>query len=134
MTKEVNSDALVAERGTVYTWINEDNPRATFKYCLVVSGESRSKDAIISVLFVYSGYGKGFDNVDFEMNGEIYHVHGEMITYTGRQYLGEKLMQMPESSMYKIEEIMRRAIGLEVEDSVYKELYDDLVGRIVKGE
>ena len=126
--------SIIAERGGIYKWTGgSKNPNATFTRCLVVSGDSRSEDAMISVLFLYDGHGKGLDCVDFSIDGEIFHVHAEMITYTARSLLLSKIMQISDDKMDKIDLIMRKAIGLDVEGSVYKELYDDLVGRMVKG-
>ena len=127
-------NSLIADRGGIYTWSGGvNNPKATFTHCLVISDDSRASDAIISVLFLYNGLGKGIDSVDFTVDGVKYHVHAEMVTYTGRNLLSKKVMQLPEDKMNKVDSIMRKGLGLDADDGVYKELYDDLVGRIVKG-
>jgi len=105
----MGDNLLVAERGGVYRFNNGGED----KYCVVVSSGRRSKDNIISILFFTTDRGNIADDVvRFEFNGTTYCVRTDLITYTQRKYLVEKLAIVSEHLMNKIDTGMLRSLGL----------------------
>ena len=126
------STSIKAERGSVYTWINI---RGDFhsNICLVVSNNNRSRDKLISILFLSTDRGQtGADCVEVELDGEKYIVHTDLVTYTQRYYLQQKIGEISPETMDVIDDYIADSLGLN--DGInYKTMYeclvDDIVGR-----
>lgn len=100
---------LEAERGGVYVFNNGKEDRR----CVVISSGRRHKDNIISVLFFTTDRGNISDDVvRFEIDGESVSVRTDLVTYTRRLYLREKIAQVPEDIMNKIDKNIARSLGL----------------------
>ena len=124
---------LLAERGFIYKWQNPHSLNEHYNYALVVSSNARSMDNLISILFLSTmrTSGHGNDMVPVKVNGEKMCVHADLVTYTKREYLVQKMGPVSEEVMQKVELRMASSLDLERRDMMYEELYNDLVHRMV---
>ena len=105
----MGDNLLTAERGGIYIFDNNSG----YKRCLVVSSGRRSRDNIISILFFTTDRGNILDDiVRFEFNGQIECVRTDLVTYTQRKYLTDKLGVISEDIMKKIDKNIMRSLGL----------------------
>lgn len=105
----MGDNLLTAERGGIFVFNNGKED----KLCIVVSSGRRSRDNIISILFFTTDRGNISDDVvRFEFNGQIECVRTDLVTYTQRKYLTDKLGVISEDIMKKIDKNIMRSLGL----------------------
>lgn len=121
-------DWLQGERGSMYEWLNPNTGKENL--VVVVSDNSRSMDNLISILFMSTFRGNAKDVVHIRLDKKDYAVHCDLVTYTHRSYLARKVGKVSEDTMDKINLRIARSLGLET-DGIYKDVYDDLVTRII---
>ena len=122
---------IFAEYGGIYEWQKDENSDAI--PCVVVSSNDRGMNNVISILFLRPYSNPGSDVVAIALNGELYGVHADLVTYTYRTYLVRKIGTMPRDTMRKI--TLRIGTTLNLVDSgevTYARLYQDLLDSIVE--
>ena len=122
-----------ANRGFIYEFLEKDG--TTHNKVLVVSSDHRRESNIISILMLGTKYtGKDCIELDAEIEGsDIWYVHCGLVTYTSRSRLGELLGQVSDSVMERITDNMGYQLGI-TEGIDYKQMYNDLLDRLTKGE
>lgn len=118
-----------ATRGAIYEFLEKDG--TTRNFVLVVSSQARATDKIISVLMLGDSPA-GFDIVEIPFMDTTRYVHCGMVTYCGRTRLGRKMDIVDPEIMRKIDAQLAKDLGIPIsDDSFYKDLYENLVDRLV---
>ena len=124
---------IQAERGHIYNW---RNPNKTDEwnehFCVVVSSNRRSRDNIVSILFLSTWRGFiGDDVVPIEFGNVKWCVRTDLVTYTPRSYLLEDMGEVSEDAMTKIDMGMLKALGLDSPnwEKMYNNLLDTVIAR-----
>lgn len=117
-----------ANRGSIYEFLEKDG--SVRNYVLVVSGQQRATDKLITILMLGNSPA-GADVVKIDFNGEPRYLHCGMMTYCARVKLGKKLMTLDEDAMSKVNAELAKQLGLQMTDQHYKELYENLLDKIV---
>ena len=125
---------LMAKRGYVYKWVNP-NADGHSNYCVVVSEDHRCTDNIVSILFITTDRGQfERDTVHFKFNKQTWMVRTDLVTYTKREYLVEKITNVPDSVMKDIDNHIVQSLGLNVRSSdiPWEEMYNNLLMELIK--
>ena len=108
MTNEGRLYKNSAERGCIYEFIEKDG--TVKNEVLVVSSNARSMDKMISIIMIGDSPA-GHDVVPVEYNGKNRYVHSELVTYTNRARLGNKLCKISDDLLDKITKVMIRGLS-----------------------
>lgn len=123
-----------ADRGSIYEFIESDG--TVKNRVLVVSDQSRSRENIISALRL-SPAKEGRDTimVDYDSKtGCYWYVHCGCVSYVYRNRLGRKTGEVLETTMKEIDVLMREQLGLTEDKVTYKELYENLLNKVMSKE
>lgn len=130
-------DAIVVRRGHVY----EFETKSTFvgkAYALVVSSDARATENIINIIILSKTYGGSqcieVRNSVFE-DGTMW-INCGKITCTERARMVKDVFQLSAKKMTEVDRALAYGLGInpvemEVENKVYKELYNDLLKRVL---
>ena len=129
MTEEIKTEEIVAVRGHVYDFIETDG--SIKNRVLVVSSNRRMKDNIVSVIMLRNrSYGNEVTDILVEDRG--WFVDGCMVTFCRRDRLGKDYGAIKASKLKDITKGIARALDIEVADVNYKELYEDLLDKVME--
>lgn len=129
MTKETETEEGAAVRGHVYDFIETDG--SIKNRVLVVSSNRRMKDNIVSVIMLRNrSYGNEVTDILVEDRG--WFVDGCMVTFCRRDRLGKDYGAIKASKLKDITKGIARALDIEVADVNYKELYEDLLDKVME--
>lgn len=134
----MSEELLFIKRGHVY----EFDPKTEFTskaYALAVSSDSRGSDNIVSIIILslnYTAECVQINNSQFP-EGTLYCNCGK-VTHTERYRLTKEVTKVSERKMSKIDTLIANALGINplmtvAENKVYKELYCDLLDRMLEG-
>lgn len=130
VSEEEKRYSNVANRGCVYEFLEKDGQIKN--YVLVISGQQRATDKLITILMLGDSPA-GADVVKIDFKGESKYIHCGMMTYCARVKLGHCVMTLDDYLMNRIDKELAKQLGLVADDSHYKELYDNLLDKIVAG-
>ena len=120
---------LRAERGGVYEWESGENKNL----CVVVSAPHRNHDRLISILFFSTPrHGMSDDAIYFDFNMQSYCVRTDLVTYTCRKYLKQKVGDMSVDIMKTIDENIMHGLGLKRDDIDWERMYNGLLDSVMK--
>ena len=132
-------ELLIIKRGYVY----EFETKSDFSgkcYALAVSADSRGADNLVSVILLSSTYAPDYVQVANSQfpEGVLYCNCGK-VTFTERARLTREVFKISAKKMERIDRLIGNALGLnpaalEVENRVYKELYLELLDRVLGGD
>lgn len=120
----------IAERGVIYKFIEaEGKNQPKGHYCLVVSSMARATDKIITILTLGNSPA-GIDVIPVTLpDGTQMYLHCGMVTYTGRDRLGDIVMALSDEEMDKVNTCLMNSLGLS-DTADYKTLYENLMDRV----
>lgn len=132
----MTEDLLFIKRGYIY----EFTPKTDFGgkvFALAVSADSRCADNIVSIIILSPN--PGADSVQIANNAfpdNVLWCNCGKVTSTERERLTREVSKVSDKKMQKIDNMIAHAIGInpmmmEAENKVYKELYADLLERLL---
>lgn len=129
-------ELLIIKRGYIY----EFKPKSEFDgtaYALAVSADSRGADNIVSIIILSQNPStECVQIVNSKFDGNVMYCNCGKVTSTERCRLTREVSKVSEKKMSKINMLIGNALGINplittAENKVYKELYMDLLERIL---
>lgn len=132
----MTEDLLIIKRGYIY----EFTPKTDFGckvFALAVSADSRGADNIVSIIILSPN--PGAESVQIVNNAfpeNVLWCNCGKVTPTERERLTREVSKVSDKKMQKIDNMIAHALGInplmmEAENKVYKELYTDLLERLL---
>lgn len=117
----------VADRGGVFEFIEKDG--SVKNMVLVVSNDHRKTDKRVSTTMLGDNdYGN--DVIELDVNGKTKYIHCGMISYSMRNRLGKKLIQLSEDKMKEVDRCIMGQFGLDYvleQIKMYEKMYKDML-------
>lgn len=135
----MEKDGLIIKRGYIY----EFEPKTEYKnkaYALAVSSDSRAMDNIVSIIILSKNYQiENIEIVNSQFEYGVMYCNCGKITHSERTRLVREVSKVSEKKMEKIDRLIAQNLGLnplktEAENIVYKELYHELLEKMVGGK
>lgn len=125
---------IKATKKSIYRFVNGQD---TEKYILAISDDYRCMDKIISILMLGdSPIGRDVVQIDGNFGSKF--VHCEMVTYCKRDQIGEKVGEISDELMEKIEDKIIRGLGIlktvRAEKTFYEIAYNNLLNKVVSNQ
>ena len=118
-----------AESGMIYEFIEKDGEIKN-KF-LVIQNEKRAENNLVSGMMLGTRKGAS-DTIPIKLDGTMYYVHCGMMTYCKRKFLGKKIGNIQKETMSRIKKSVAFQLGLSDDDNNYKEMYEQLLNKVME--